>query len=125
MLTDFERWPAWNPAVRAMSMRGPLAEGSVFRWKSGPGTITSTLRRVEPPRLVAWTGTTFGIRAVHVYTLEPRDGATFVRTQESFEGPVARLLRKPLQKALDRALPDGLRHLKAEVERRLRSSSPG
>jgi hypothetical protein len=30
-----------------MTMEGPLAEGSVFRWKAGPGTITSTLRRFQ------------------------------------------------------------------------------
>jgi hypothetical protein len=46
-----------------MSIQGDLAEGSVFRWKAGAGTITSTIQRVEPPRLIAWTGGTLGIRA--------------------------------------------------------------
>jgi uncharacterized protein YndB with AHSA1/START domain len=118
VLTAIARWPSWNPDVKTMSMEGPLAEGSVFRWKAGPGTITSTLRRVEPPRLVAWTGKTLGIRAVHFYRLEPRDGGTFVRTEESYEGLVARLLRGSLQKTLDGALGDGLRYLKAEAEQR-------
>jgi hypothetical protein len=27
----------------------------------------------------------------HVHTLEPREGRTVVRTDESFEGPIARL----------------------------------
>jgi hypothetical protein len=40
-----------------------------------------------------------------------------VRTEESYEGVVARLLRGSLQKTLDAALADGLRSLKAEVER--------
>ena len=31
-------------------------------------------------------------------------------------GAVARLFRRPLQKTLDRALADGLRYLKVEVE---------
>ena len=118
VLTAIERWPSWNPDVKTMSMEGPLDEGSVFRWKAGPGTITSTLRRVEPPRLVAWTGKTLGIRAVHFYRLEPRDGGTFVRTEESYEGLVARLLRGSLQKTLDRALADGLGYLKNEAEQR-------
>lgn len=117
VLTAFERWPSWNPEVKSMSIQGPVAEGTVFRWKAGPGTITSTIRRVEPPRLIAWTGKTLGIKAIHFYWLESRDGRTFVRTAESYEGLVVRLLRRSLQKTLDTALADGLRHLKAAVER--------
>ena len=74
--------------------------------------------RVEPPRLIAWTGRTFGIKADHVYTVEPRDGKTLVRTEESYDGLVSRLFRGPLQKTLDQALAEGLRYLKAEAERR-------
>lgn len=121
VLTTIDRWPSWNPAVKSMSMQGPLAPGSVFRWKAGPGTITSTIRRVEPQRLIAWTGKTLGIRAIHVYRLEPRDGRTFVQTEESYSGIVARLLRGSLQKTLDGALADGLRYLKEEAERRARA----
>jgi uncharacterized protein YndB with AHSA1/START domain len=118
VLTAFDRWPSWNPDVKSMTVQGPLAAGSVFRWKAGPGTIESTLQRVEPPRLIAWTGKTLGIKAIHFWYLEPRDTSTFVRTEESYEGLVTRLLRRPLQKTLDSALADGLRYLKAEVERR-------
>lgn len=99
-----------------MSIQGGLAEGSVFRWKAGPGTITSTIGRVEPPRLIAWTGTTLGIKAIHFWWLEPRDGKTFVRTNESYEGLVTRFFRRSIQKALDRGPADELRYLKAEAE---------
>jgi hypothetical protein len=108
VLTAIDRWPSWNPDVKSMSMEGPLAEGSVFRWKAGPGTITSTIQRVEPPRLIAWTGKTLGISAIHFYWLEPRAGRTLVRTEESYSGLVARLLRGSLQKTLVSALADGL-----------------
>jgi uncharacterized protein YndB with AHSA1/START domain len=118
VLTDFERWPSWLRDVKSMSIEGPVAAGTVFRWKAGPGTITSTIQRVERPRLIAWTGRTLGIDAIHFWHFEERDGGTFVRTAESYEGLVARLLRRSLQKTLDRALPDGLQDLKAEVERR-------
>jgi hypothetical protein len=120
VLTDLERWPSWNPDVKAVSIDGPVAEGSQFRWKTGPGTITSTIRRLEPPRLIAWTGRTLGIKAIHFWWLEPRDAATFVRTEESYDGLVARFVRGPLRKTLDNALESGLRHLKAEAERRAR-----
>jgi len=124
VLTAFERWPSWNKDVRSMSMQGPVAEGSVFRWKAGPGTITSTIRLVEPPRRIAWTGKTLGVKAIHFWHLEPRDGKTLVRTEESYEGLVARLMRGSLQKTLDTALADGLRYLKAEVEGRGAAPSP-
>jgi uncharacterized protein YndB with AHSA1/START domain len=118
VLTDFEQWPSWNPDVKSMSMQGGLATGSVFRWKAGPGKITSTIHHLEPPNLIGWTGATFGIKAKHVYRLEPGNGGTLVHTEESYEGGVTRLLRGSLQKTLDKALSDGLRYLKVETERR-------
>jgi uncharacterized protein YndB with AHSA1/START domain len=118
VLTEIGRWPSWNPAVKSVSFGGEVGEGAAFRWKSGPGTITSTIRNVEPPRRIAWTGTTFGIRAIHVHTFEPRAGGTLVRTEESYDGLVARLFRRRLQSVLDATLEDELQHLKAEAERR-------
>jgi hypothetical protein len=41
-----------------------------------------------------------------------------VRTEESFFGRLARLLRGPLQKTLDKSFADGLERLKREAERR-------
>jgi hypothetical protein len=58
------------------------------------------------------------IDAVHVWRFEPHDGGTFVRTEESFGGLVARFFRRPLRRTLDRALESGLRQLKVEAERR-------
>jgi len=75
VLTGIERWPTWNPDVKSVSMQGSVAEGSTFRWKAGPGTIKSTIQHVEPPKLISWTGTTFGIKAFHVYVLEQRGPA--------------------------------------------------
>jgi uncharacterized protein YndB with AHSA1/START domain len=121
VLTAVESWPAWNPDVKSVSSEGELAEGASFRWKAGPGTITSTIREIDAPRRIAWTGRTFGINATHVYRLEDRNGRTFARTEESYEGLVARVLHRSLQKTLDKALEQGLAHLKREAERRDRS----
>ena len=123
ILTEIERWPTWNPDVKSVSIEGRVAEGADFRWKAGPSTISSTLTRVEAPRVIAWTGKTLGIRAIHVWHLEQRDGRTHVYTEESYEGLVARLLRRPLQKTLDAALTDGVRYLETEAER-LTSTPP-
>jgi hypothetical protein len=117
VLTDFNRWPNWNAAVKSMSAPEPIEVGSVFRWKAGPGTITSTIQHLEPHRLVAWSGRTMGIRAIDVFRLEARDGTTFVREEESWGGPVARVLRGSLQRTLDRSLEEGVRALKEAAER--------
>ncbi len=118
VLTVIEQWPSWNPDVKWVSMDGRLSEGTEFRWKAGPATITSKLQSVDAPARIAWTGTTFGIEAMHVYALEARNGVTIVRTEESYDGLLARIFRGRLQKTLEDSLTSGLAHLKAEAERR-------
>jgi hypothetical protein len=118
VLSGIRQWPDWNPDVKSVSMRDQVSEGSKFRWKAGPGTITSTLQSVEPPRRIAWSGKAFGLHALHLYVLEAREGMTLVRTEESYDGLIAHLFRGRLQKTLDRTLENGLRHLKVEAERR-------
>jgi hypothetical protein len=117
ILIDVERWPAWNPAVKSASVDGAFAESTTFNWKAGPGTITSRVEHLERPNVVAWSGRTFGIRAIHVWRLEARNGTTLARSEESYDGLVARLLRRSLQKTLDTALTDGAHYLKAEAEK--------
>jgi hypothetical protein len=118
VLTDFGRWQEWNPEVKSMSFDGPLAPGAMFRWKAGPGTIVSTVEEIERPSYIRWRGRTLSIAAVHEWRFEGRDGGTHVETDESFSGMLARLLRGSLQKQLDRALEEGLQHLKREAEKR-------
>jgi len=122
LIADIDGWPRWNPDVKEASLSGGLAEGSTFRWKAGSGVITSRFRRLERPRLLGWTGRTFGIYAIHVYRLEPRDGQTIVSTAESWDGWPARLLRRRMQTMLEDALHPALQALKAEAERR---AAPG
>lgn len=117
-VADFESWPAWNPDVKTMSLDGPLIEGTTFRWKAGPGTITSTLRCVERPAELGWTGKTLGIDAVHVWRFESAEGKTLATTIESWAGWLPRLLPGPMRKQLQKGLDGGLPHLKAEAERR-------
>lgn len=118
VLTAIDRWPEWDPDIRWTALDGGLSAGSTFRWKSGPGTITSTIREVEPMRRIVWSGRTFGIHAIHAWRLTPRDGGTAVATEESWDGLVVRIFRRQLRRTLERAVASGLRHLKTEAERR-------
>lgn len=117
VIANVERWPRWNPEVKSVVLQGGVREGSVFRWKTSSGSITSTFQDVEPPHVVAWTGRTMSIKAVHRWSLERKNGKTTVKTVESFDGALSRLFRRPLRKVLKKALDQGLEALKAEVER--------
>lgn len=116
LLSDIDRWSTWYPAVSQAKLEGALAPGSVFRWKSGGSTIVSTLQEVEPLQRIAWTGKAVGTQAIHIWVLEPVEGGILVKTEESFEGWLVRLLRGMMQKMLDTSLQSWLEHLKQKAE---------
>ena len=118
VISAIDRWPSWNPDVKAVSVEGPVQPGTVFRWKAGPSTLTSTLQVVDRPRELAWTGTTMGIKAVHVFRFQPSDGKTLAQSEESWEGLIASLLKSYSRKTLDKGIRSILSHLKTEAERR-------
>ena len=60
VIAAIDQWPSWNPDIRSVRVEGPVQPGTVFRWKAGPSSLTSTLQVVDPPREIAWTGTTMG-----------------------------------------------------------------
>lgn len=117
-------WPEWNPDVASVDLRGPLAPGTEFRWKAGGTPISSTLREVEANRRIGWTGhAPLGIRAAHTWSFEPEGAGTRVRTEESFDGLLARLFAGPMQRMLAGSLEKGVAALKAEAERRARAGA--
>ena len=118
IMTDVERWPSWNPEVKSASIVGPVAEGTGFTWKAGPGTIRSTIRIAERPFAIGWSGKTMTIGARHLWWLQPTGAGTIVRTEESWHGFLARLFRKQFQVTVQKAIDTGLRYLKAEAEKR-------
>ena len=118
VLTNIEDWPQWNTDVKSTDIGGPVAPGTTFRWKAGPGTIKSKLETMERPHVVAWTGRWLGISAVHVWRLDRNEGGTLVQSQESVEGFPARLLPGRHRKVFERSTQTSLQALKVEAERR-------
>ena len=116
IMTAFEQWPSWNPDVEWAEIDGDPTAGTAFRWKAGPGVIRSRLSRVEAPRRIEWTGKTMGIRAVHVWRLDPSGDGTTVVTEESWNGLIPRLFRGYSTRTLERSLRSGLDALKAAAE---------
>jgi uncharacterized protein YndB with AHSA1/START domain len=118
VISAIDQWPTWNPDIKSVTIQGPVQPGTVFRWKSGPSSLTSTLQVLDPPSEIAWTGTTMGIKAVHVFRFQANDGGTLARSEESWEGLIASLLKGYSRRTLDKGIRSVLAHLKVEAERR-------
>lgn len=118
VLIDVKNWPNWNLDVKNVVMDQKFAVGSQFKWKAGPGTITSKLQEIEKPELLVWTGKTMGIHAVHVWRLKPIDGQTLISSEESWDGLIVRILSGSMQKTLKQSTESGLKYLKQEIENR-------
>jgi hypothetical protein len=116
ILSNIEEWPRWNKDVKNAALDGEFEEGSKFRWKAGPGTIKSTIKELDPPRLMAWTGNTLGIKAIHIWKMKSISNKTIVTTEESWEGILVRIMRSIMQKMLDESIESGLNFLKTEAE---------
>lgn len=114
--TDVQAWPLWQSDVEHVEADGPIAPGSVFRWRTSGLDITSTVVDVEPLRRLEWGGPANGITAVHVWTFEPTDAGVLVSTEESWEGEPIEAAVQPMQDALDASLAQWLANLKARAE---------
>jgi uncharacterized protein YndB with AHSA1/START domain len=118
LLTDFDRWPQWQEAVKTSKIEGRLIPNSIFRWNSGGMRLVSTLQVVEPPQSVAWTGRGLGTDAVHIWHLESVAGGTRVTTEESLAGWLPRLLKVFMPGFLDASLTKTLDDLRKAAESR-------
>lgn len=117
LLTRMDHWSEWNPDVKTAS-QPTIEEGAVFWWKSGPAKLTSTLSQIDRPRTLAWTGTSMGMKAIHIWRLESDGQTTLARTEESWSGRLPRLLPSLMRRSLQRTLDRWLHHLKIEAEAR-------
>ncbi|MCZ7534012.1 MAG: SRPBCC family protein [Acidimicrobiia bacterium] len=117
LLSDIDQWPSWNPDVKSAHLVGQLRPGSKFTWKAGPGTIRSELADVEEPSVLAWTGTTLGIRAHHSWKLEQIETGTRILTDETWSGLLPRLFRTSMTRTLQKAIDNGLKSIREAVEK--------
>ena len=117
LLTEVDRWPAWNASVASAALQGPLRAGTLFVWTSQGFQVASTLSEIDPPKRLSWTGTAFGTRAFHLWEIEAAGDAVRVKTFETFDGWVPWLFKSSMQKKLDETLPAWLQALKQAAER--------
>ncbi|GAA2808476.1 SRPBCC family protein [Kitasatospora paracochleata] len=114
--TDLAAWPAWNTDIQAITVTGPLAPGTSFRWRTHGLEITSTVRELVPGERIVWGGPAAGIDGVHVWTFEQTGDRVTVRTEESWSGAPVDAAVDHLGEALHSSLENWLAHLKTRAE---------
>jgi uncharacterized protein YndB with AHSA1/START domain len=117
VLTNINQWAAWQTDITKPKLNGQLKPNTTFDWKTGGAKIHSTLHTVEPFQQFGWTGTTFGMTAIHNWTLAQENGQTKVSVEESMEGFFAKLLKKSFNKNLEKGMQNWLELLKRESEK--------
>jgi uncharacterized protein YndB with AHSA1/START domain len=117
VLTNINNWANWQTDISNPKLNGELKPETTFDWKTGGAKIHSTLHTVEPFKNVGWTGKTFGMFAIHNWTLTETNGRTTVSVDESMEGFFAKLLKKSFNKNLEKGMQNWLDLLKKECEK--------
>jgi hypothetical protein len=124
VLTDINNWAAWQTDIRRPMLNGPLQAGTTFDWKTGGAKIHSTLHTVNPYSQFGWTGKTFGMFAIHNWTLTERNGQTTIEVDESMEGFLARLFKPSFNENLEKGMQRWLDLLKQTCEKHRIYSPP-
>ena len=116
-LTEIDKWKEWQTDISNPNLNGELKPNSTFDWTSGGAKIHSTLHTVEPGKQIGWTGKTFGMFAIHNWTITEKNGQTEVHVEESLEGFFAKLLKNWFNKSLEKGMQKWLDVLKQECEK--------
>ncbi len=117
VMTNIDNWATWQTDISKPKLNGELKAATTFDWKTGGAKIHSTLHTVERFKNFGWTGKTFGMYAIHNWTLTESNGQTTVAVDESMEGFFAKLFKKSFNKNLEKGMQNWLDLLKQECER--------
>lgn len=116
-MTNINNWAAWQTDISNPKLNGELKPNSTFVWKTGGAKINSTLHTVLPNKQFGWTGKTFGMFAIHNWTITESNGLASVSVEESMEGFFAGLFKKTFNKNLEKNMQNWLDLLKQECEK--------
>lgn len=117
VMTNIDNWAKWQTDISKPKLNGELKPETTFDWKTGGAKIHSTLHSVEPFKSFGWTGKTFGMFAIHNWTLTEHEGKTTVSVNESMEGFFAKLMKKSFNKNLEKGMENWIDLLKKECEK--------
>jgi len=117
ILTNIDNWATWQTDISKPKLNGMLKPETTFVWKSGGAKIHSILHTVKAHSQFGWTGKSFGMFAIHNWSLTDVDGKTTVEVDESMEGFLAGLFKKSFNKNLEKGVQKWLDLLKQECEK--------
>lgn len=116
VLTAIDNWASWQTDISYARLNSALQPNTTFDWKTGGAKIHSTLHAVNTNTEFGWTGKTFGMYAIHNWTLKARGGATEVQVDESMEGFLASLFKRSFNNNLEKGMEKWLQLLKHKCE---------
>ncbi|MEO0561125.1 MAG: SRPBCC domain-containing protein [Chloroflexota bacterium] len=124
-LTDFDRYPHWNSftvgaSAEALAVGAPLTLTVQMSPNSRTTTAPEIITLVDPPNALGWryNGPAWLLRATRYQMMQPTDdGGTDYITWETFEGPMALVLRwtgmlAAVQRGFDRSADELKRYVK-------------
>jgi hypothetical protein len=94
VLSDVAAWAtSLEPGVRDINLPEGVRVDASFTRVAGGARMRARFAVVDPERELAWTGSSFGLKAVHRFVLEPLSAtSTLVVIEESMAGaPLAAL----------------------------------
>jgi uncharacterized protein YndB with AHSA1/START domain len=114
-------WSSYYGNARFVKhLEGPWPEaqlGTRFRWLTFGVLVTSEVVGCEAPTRLAWSAKALGSRGHHAWLLTPRDGGTFIHTEETQRGWATRLsapVMRRLQTSQHQRWLEGLERVAAE-----------
>ena len=88
-------WPTWYPnSADVTFLQGSppdLSAGTRFRWKTFNVSLESTVLEFVPRQRIAWDARGFGVDAYHAWVIAPAPRGSYVLTEETQHGWLARL----------------------------------
>jgi hypothetical protein len=122
ILTDFSRYPEWNPFIPAAE--GAAREGETITVRIDPPggqgmTFPPTIRRVDPNRELRWLGRLLLPKVFdgeHIFELHSRNGGTRFVQRETFSGLLIPLLWGSMKAPTRRGFEAMNEALKARAE---------
>ncbi|WP_415283665.1 SRPBCC family protein [Candidatus Nitrososphaera sp. FF02] len=120
VLTDFSRYPEWNPFIR--EAKGEAKEGSKIEIRittpSGARrTYEPRVTKAEPGKELRWLGKVPGfLSGEHIFALEEKNGVTLLVHREVFGGLLTSFFGKSLDEDVRAGFEQMNRALKARAE---------
>jgi uncharacterized protein YndB with AHSA1/START domain len=117
ILADAEGWLKWQGTdFVKLGTPGPLKKGSVFEANLGGMRWDLTVIEANKPRSIAWGAKRPGLKAVHSWEFEEREGKTVATTKETMTGWLLPLLYFVARRGVSKVDSKWLADLKVRAE---------